>query len=177
MKQSLRAKRMARRQRRMKQASKLNLVSLMDIFTILVFFLLVNSSDVEVLQRDKSIELPTSISDQVPADSLIVRISDKDILVGGRRVASVADVMIDTNSKIAALETELAYQASRAGPLTAEEQQLGRPVNIMGDKAIPYSLLKKIMASCAAADYRNISLVVAYQESGDANANATGPES
>ncbi|MBN3585995.1 hypothetical protein JYB64_26740, partial [Algoriphagus aestuarii] len=94
------------------------------IFTILVFFLLVNSSDVEVLQRDKSIELPTSISDQVPADSLIVRISDKDILVGGRRVASVADVMIDTNSKIVALETELAYQASRAGPLTAEEQQL-----------------------------------------------------
>lgn len=56
MKQSLRAKRMAKHHRRLNQAPKMNLVSLMDIFTILVFFLLVNSSDVEVLQTDKSIK-------------------------------------------------------------------------------------------------------------------------
>jgi biopolymer transport protein ExbD len=173
MKQSLRAKRMARRQRRMKQAAKLNLVSLMDIFTILVFFLLVNSSEVEVLQTDKSIKLPASISDQVPADSLIVMINDKDILVGGRRVGSVAEALASSADKIPALETELAYQASRARPLSEEEQQLGRAINIMGDQAIPYALLKKVMASCAAADYRNISLAVAHREAAD----STGPES
>ena len=38
----------------------INLVSMMDIFTILVFFLLVNSSDVEVLPNAKEIVLPTS---------------------------------------------------------------------------------------------------------------------
>src|SRR5690606_12356816 len=151
MKQSLRAKRMAKHHRRLNQVPKMNLVSLMDIFTILVFFLLVSSSDVEVLQTDKSIKLPTSIADQVPENSLVVMVSDKDVVVAGRSVGSVAAVMANNEDRFAPLETELKYQASRARPLTEDEQQLGRAITIMGDKAIPYSLLKKIMASCAAA--------------------------
>ena len=50
-----RAKRMARNHRRMAQPARLNLVALMDIFTILVLFLIVNNSDVEVLQPDRRI--------------------------------------------------------------------------------------------------------------------------
>lgn len=163
MKQSLRAKRMAKHHRRLNQNPKMNLVSLMDIFTILVFFLLVNSSDVEVLQTDKSIQLPASVADQVPDNNLVVMISAKDIVVGGRSVGSVEQILASKEDRVASLETELKYQASKARPLTEEEQLLGRAVTIMGDQMIPYALLKKIMASCAAADYRNISLAVAQK--------------
>ena len=174
MKQSLRAKRMAKHHRRMNQAPKLNLVSLMDIFTILVFFLLVNSSDVEVLQTDKSIKLPASVSDIVPENNLVVMVSAEDIVVAGQRVGSVASVLASADDKYAPLETELKYQASKARPLTEEEKLTGRPVTIMGDQTIPYALLKKIMATCAAADYRDISLAVSQTAVSDDAQGAEG---
>jgi biopolymer transport protein ExbD len=166
MKQSLRAKRMAKHHRRLKQTAKLNLVSLMDIFTILVFFLLVNSGDVEVLQTDKSIKLPTSISEQVPENNLLVVVSATDVMVGGRSVGKVTELMSSTEDKFAPLETELKYFAQKAGPLKVEDQAAGRPVTIMADQKLPYATLKKIMATCAAAEYRNISLAVAQKEIG-----------
>jgi biopolymer transport protein ExbD len=166
MKQSLRAKRMAKHHRRLKQTSKLNLVSLMDIFTILVFFLLVNSGDVEVLQTDKSIKLPASISQQVPENNLLVVVSATDVMVGGRSVGRVDELMSSTEDKFAPLETELKYQAQKAGPLKAEDQAAGRPVTIMADQKLPYATLKKIMATCASAEYRNISLAVTQKEDG-----------
>lgn len=160
MKQSLRAKRMSKQHRRRAQQSKLNLVSLMDIFTILVFFLLVNSSDVEVLQNDKTITLPESVSEQRPDTTLVVMLNAKDILVSGHSVAQVADVIAREGTFIEELTKELKYQASRAKPLNEEELKVGRAVTIMGDQAVPYALLKKVMTTCAAAEYRNISLAV-----------------
>jgi biopolymer transport protein ExbD len=161
MKQSLRARRMDRHHKRGKEASKLNLVSLMDIFTILVFFLLVNSSDVEVLQTNKSIELPESTSEQRPDTTLVVSVNDQTVVVAGRAVATIAEVLKDTgDNNIAGLEKELKYQAGRAGPLSPEKEQIGRAVTIMGDKEVPYTVLKKIMTTCAANEYRNISLAV-----------------
>ena len=61
MQMSQRAKRMERRNVRGKKSVTLNLVSLMDIFTILVFFLLVNSGQVETLPNARDITLPESI--------------------------------------------------------------------------------------------------------------------
>jgi len=165
MKQSLRAKRMAKQHRRRSQQTKLNLVSLMDIFTILVFFLLVNSSDVEVLQNDKTITLPKSVSEQRPNTTLVVRVNGSDILVGNRSVAKVDAVLQREDSTIAELTRELQYQASRAEPLTQEQAKLGRAVTIMGDQAVPYALLKKVMTTCADAEYRNIALAVTKIES------------
>lgn len=164
MKQSLRAKRMAKHHRRLNQVPSLNLVSLMDIFTILVFFLLVNSGDVEVLQTDKSIKLPASFSEQVPEDNLVVLVSATDVVVGGRSVGSVAELMTSSGNNFAPLEQELKYLAQKAGPLTEENRLTGRPVTIMADQKVPYQILKKIMSTCAAAEYRDISLAVTKKE-------------
>lgn len=160
MKKSIRARRMERHQQRAKQSQKLNLVSLMDIFTILVFFLLVNSSDVEVLQNDKSIELPESVSDQRPDTTLIVTVNSENIVVAGQAVASIDEIANSDDKDIPGLAKELQYRAGRAGPLPEEKQAQGRPITIMGDRQVPYTLLKKIMATCAANEYRNISLAV-----------------
>ena len=160
MKTSLRARRMARHQSRNKAGSKLNLVSLMDIFTILVFFLLLNSGDVEVLQKDKSITLPESVADKIPDATLLVMVNETDLLVAGRPMAKVKDILRLDGLTIPALEEELKYQAARRPQLTPAEQEKGRAVTIMGDQSIPYALLKRIMSTCAANDYRNISLAV-----------------
>jgi len=164
MKKSLRAKRMDKRNQRLLQAPKLNLVSLMDIFTILVFFLLVNSGDVEVLQTDKSVKLPISISEQKPDNNLIVLISNNDILVGGQRVAGIKDLVASKDQAFAPLTKELNYQAKKAGPLSPEKQLTGRPVTIMADEKVPYSTLKKVMATCALAEYRDIALAVTQKQ-------------
>ena len=63
-----RAARMSRHHKRRKQGAGLNLVSMMDIFTILVFFLLVNSSEVEVLPNTDSVQLPESIAETNPRE-------------------------------------------------------------------------------------------------------------
>ncbi len=160
MKQSIRAKRMERHHRRTNNQSKLNLVSLMDIFTILVFFLLVNSSEVEVLQSNKDIKLPASVAEKKPETNLVVMVSSEEILVGGRKVTSVKKAMKSEGNEITLLSKELKYLASRKPYRDVKEQEKGRDVTIMGDQKIPYALLKKIMTTCAKSDYRNISLAV-----------------
>jgi len=160
MKQSIHSKRMARVAKRNAGASKLNLVSLMDIFTILVFFLLINSSDVEVLQSDKSIKLPEAVDEKQPETNLIGVGSQKGILVGGRKVADTQTVKEQSTSEIKGLKDELEYLAGRKPYKTPEEAEKGRDVTIMGDKGIPYDLLKKVMTTCAKSEYRNISLAV-----------------
>ncbi|WP_444928889.1 ExbD/TolR family protein [Microbulbifer sp. SSSA002] len=154
------AKLQQRRLRQKKQQSKLNLVSLMDIFTILVFFLLVNStSDVQVLQTDKTIKLPKSTSQQKPEVTTVVRVNNQQLFVGDRFIIDIAD--IDPSAEnIQPLVTELKYRAERAGELSEAEKTLGRAVTIMGDEQVPYELLKQIMHACAAADFRDMSFAV-----------------
>ena len=92
MKASRRAKRMTRHHARTKRTASLNMVSLMDIFTILVFFLLVSSSSVQDLPNTKQIKLPESVSDQLPKETVVIVVGNEDIVVQGRKVASVVDV-------------------------------------------------------------------------------------
>ncbi|CAN5228144.1 hypothetical protein BH24PSE2_BH24PSE2_17690 [soil metagenome] len=155
MQKSKRAKRMERHQQRHRRGGMLNLVSLMDIFTILVFFLLVSSSEVEVLQNPKSIEIPESIAETRPRETLVVMVTAKDILVQGKPVAAVADALENAGPTVPALS--VALEAHRADDASGGED---REITIMGDKSLPYRLLRKVMATCTQADYGHISLAV-----------------
>ncbi len=158
MKMSRRAKRMQRHHKRSKGGASINLVSLMDIFTILVFFLLVNSSDVQNLPSTKDIQLPKSVAEQRPKETIFILISDTDLLVQGRPIARVQDILSNSDNMIPALKKELEYQASRSN--IPAEKEARREITIMGDKNIPYRLLKKIMITCNSVNYNNISLAV-----------------
>jgi biopolymer transport protein ExbD len=165
MQKSQRAKRMERRHARGKLGGALNLVSLMDIFTILVFFLLVNSSDVEVLPSTKDVQLPESIAEEKAKQTVVILIGDEDILVQGIQVAKVADVMRQAGNDIPALRQALLQQNDRVLRQETEEDIAGREVTIMGDKDIPYRVLKKVMATCTGSDYGRISLAVMQKSS------------
>lgn len=143
-------------QKRHSRPAALNLVSLMDIFTILVFFLMVNSSEVEVLQTSSEIKLPESTSEQRPDNRLVISVSHDDVVVQGRPVARVADLAGSAEPVIAGLRDELAYQAGRRG----EIPEGGHEITIMGDHELPYWLLKKIMLTCQSEDFARISLAV-----------------
>ena len=165
MRKSERATRMERRHDRAKKGVPLNLVSLMDIFTILVFFLLVNSSDVEVLPNAKDIQLPQSIAEAKAKESVVILIGDVDIIVQGEPIAKVADVMNSKGNDIPELRQALLSQNDRVLRKEAQDDIAGREVTIMGDKDIPYRLLKKVMATCTASDYGQISLAVLQKSS------------
>jgi biopolymer transport protein ExbD len=161
MKESARARRLKRHQKRNKGQSKMNLVSLMDIFTILVFFLMVNSSsDVQVLNQSSTIKLPDSSAEQPPGDVLALLVTEQDILVNGRAVVK-RKVLRDFDGQIEpGLKQELDYQASRSGQPAPEG---GRAITILADRELPYDLLKKIMSTCVDAGYASISLAVNQQ--------------
>jgi len=162
---SARAKRMEKHHKRNKGTGALNLVSLMDIFTILVFFLLVNSSDVETLPNTKDLQLPESIAEEKAKESVVILISEEDILVQGVAIARVADVLATTGNDIPALREALKSQNDRVLRRAAQDDIAGREVTIMGDKDIPYRLLKKVMATCTESDYGQISLAVLQKSS------------
>ena len=162
---SSRARRMDKHHARNRKSAGLNLVSLMDIFTILVFFLLVNSSDVETLPNAKDLQLPESIAEEKARETVVILIGENDIIVQGTPIAKVADVMALSGNDIPELRQALKSQNDRVLRRTARDDVAGREVTIMGDKDIPYRLLKKVMATCTASDYGQISLAVLQKSS------------
>ncbi len=151
--------RRAERRSRHENAVDMNLVSLIDVFTILIFFLLSSAGGVETLISPKSVKLPASESQTVPRESVVVTVSATDILVDGRLVASVSDVMRADAPVIAPLKAELEQVAARQ-VVRQEKASQARRLTIMGDKDIPYSLLRKIMATGASANYADVSFAV-----------------
>lgn len=158
MKMSRRAKRMQRNHKRNANKSVLNLTALMDIFTILVFFLMMNQNDVEVQSND-AIQLPKSIAANELKDTVRIIVTKGDLLVQGRSVAKISEIAKLEGEIIPELKKELDYLATRS-PLPLELKDQGRPITIMGDKDTPYSVLKRIMDTCAKAEFNNISLAV-----------------
>lgn len=160
-----RAKRMDRRHKRYKDSKGLNLVSLMDIFTILVFFLLVNSSEVEVLPNARDVQLPESIAEEKAEETVVILVSESEILVQGTPVVTIEEVMAQKENIIEPLKAALQSQNDRVLRKTAEEDIAQRQVTIMGDRDISYSLLKRVMRTCSDADYGRISLAVLQKPS------------
>ncbi len=171
MKYADRAARMQRHHSRHKRGVSLNLVSLMDIFTILVFFLLVNSSEVEVLPNAKDVALPESIAETKARETVVVLVTNEQLLVQGEVVAQIADVIASNQLVIPGLKAALENQSSRVLRSAEDASDETREVTIMGDKEIPYSLLKRVMATCTAANYGQLSLAV-MQKTSDAQLEA-----
>ena len=137
----------------------MNLVSLIDVFTILIFFLLSGASGVETLVSPKAVKLPLSLADQSPKDTVVLVVSGDEILAEGRRVASVAEALATADDLIPGLKAELDLLATRKA-VRAENASATQAVTIMADKDMPYRLLRKVMATCARANCSDVSFAV-----------------
>lgn len=151
-------KRAARKERN-KQQLDMNLVSLIDIFTILLFFLLSSATEVETLPSFKAVKLPESNAEAFPKETIVVTVSGEEIIVDGRKVADVAEVMKLADDVIPTLKAELELLAKRQ-VIRKENQATQAAVTIMGDKDIPYRLLRKVMVTSARANFSDVSFAV-----------------
>lgn len=149
----------AERKARNKTGLDMNLVALIDVFTILIFFLLSSATGVETLVSTKAVDLPLAMAEKVPKQTVLLVIAGDDIIVDGRRIASVAQVMAAADDTIPALKAELDVLITRTA-VRAENKAEQQAVTIMADKQMPYSLLRKVMTTCAKASFADVSFAV-----------------
>lgn len=163
MKQNRRMKRMARASNQKKP--QLNLVSLMDVFTILVFFLLVNSSSSDVMQQPKSVKLPESVVDSKPRETIIVLVTEQNVLVQGDVVMSTAEVIASKDSVMEPIRDRLLQQQKKVIGFKTRTVAESKEVTVLAHRTLPFKLLKKVMSSCTSAGYGKISLAVIQKAS------------
>jgi biopolymer transport protein TolR len=160
---SSRARRMLAHHLRHKAEAELNLIPMIDILSVMVSFLLVYSTEVEVVQNSKGIEVPQSIAEAKPRETVVVMLTKDELFVQGERVASIADIRATAGNIIAPLRDAL-KRPLLIGRAMAEKDLAEREVTVMGDKTLPYDVLKKVMATCTDADYGRISLAVVQKD-------------
>jgi biopolymer transport protein ExbD len=145
--------------------SHMALVPFIDMLTMLVVFLLLHSSDVEILPNTKNITIPESVAEIKPRETVVIMVTTEDLLVNGRLVAKVADLRAgDAQLVIEPLRQALQTQVDPTQSLTAQKDLADREVTIMGDKGTPFSVLKRVMATATAADFGKVSLAVIQKE-------------
>ena len=163
-----RIKRHRKRGNKAEGANHMTLVPFIDMLTILVVFLLVHTSDVDVLPNTKNISIPESISDKKPHPSVVVMITKEELLVNGRSIATLAQLEASPEAVIAPLKLALQSQADKVLAGAAKEDIKDREVTILGDRSTPYKVLRKVMATATDAEYGKVSLAVIERETGGA---------
>jgi len=157
--------RIKKHRKRAHHGSHMALVPFIDMLTMLVVFLLLHSSDVEILPNTKNITIPESVAELKPRETVVVMVTRDDLLVNGRVVAKVADLSrADAQLVIEPLRAALKEQADSSLRAAAQEDLAEREVTIMGDKNTPFAVLKRVMATATAADYGKVSLAVIQRE-------------
>lgn len=157
MKVNRRVKRMGRYKR---NKAGLPLTSLMDVFTILVFFLLVNQANVDVVEPPKTIKLPDSVVEAKPRQTVTILVSADAVLVQGEPVVATADVLAAKNENIEPVKAKLTeLRRSIIGINTATVAKSDE-ITILADRGIPFKVLKKLMSTCTSTGYTRISLAV-----------------
>ena len=132
-------------QRKVTKTATLNLTSLMDIFTILVFFLLMNTGESQELAKANFVKLPDSNADGALHGQLVINVAQDSIMIDNQNIVAVSDVDRRPGEVNKPLGEALKAFAEESGELTEVEQKIGRSVTIMGDQSVPYDLLKAVM--------------------------------
>ena len=155
---SRRMKRMSRNQQNL--VPKMNLTSLMDVFTILVFFLLVNSATTEVLETPKQITLPSSTIEDKPRETVVIFVSPEEITVQGEVATTTNALLSLKGSNVPAIAERLEeLRMSVIGTSTQAVAQ-SQEVTVLADRTVPFEIVKRVMSTCTHQGYTKISLAV-----------------
>ncbi len=154
------SRRINRMSRNRTKVTKMNLTSLMDVFTILVFFLLVNSGSVEVMEAPKQVTLPESVVEEKPRETVVIFVSPDEVIVQGQAVARVDDILESDSATVEPVTARLAeLKQSVLGPATKSVAK-SQEVTILADKSVPFTVIKRIMTTCTGEGYGQVSLAV-----------------
>ena len=157
MRSSRRIKRMGRNRLKI---SKMNLTSLMDVFTILVFFLLVNSGSVEILDTPKEVSLPESRVESKPRETVVIFISPTEVLVQGQLVAMVDEIIEAKANVLDPIAARLAQLKENVIGTSTRAVSTSQEVTILADKSVPFTVIMTVMSTCTGEGFENVSLAV-----------------
>ena len=152
----------AQRDSRQRAEAELNLIPLIDIMSVMVAFLLVYSADVEVIQNGKNVQIPQSIAEQKPKDSVVVMITKNQLFVQGELIASIDEIRAAKTALIDPLSAVLRRPLRVEGG--AESDLTEREITVIADKSLPYEVVKRVMSTCTSEGYGHISLAVIEKE-------------
>jgi len=138
----------------------LALIPMIDMLMIIVVYLLVHTADMEILPNSKNITIPMSSSEQKPRETTVVMVTRDMLYVNDEPVLSVAELGAAPDPVVEPLRAALGRQAE--GVIAGSEAR--REVTVMAEKSLPYSVLRKIVASSSAAEYTKVSLAVVERE-------------
>ena len=144
--------------------AELNLIPLIDILSVMVAFLLVYSTNVEIVQNAKGIAIPQSSSESQPKQSVVVMVTKDQLFVQGELITTVEEIRASTEPSVDPLRAVLERPMLGRRPGSAEEAMASREITVLADKSLPYAVLKKVMSTCTAASYGKISLAVIEKE-------------
>jgi len=150
-------KRMGRNKRKV---TGLNLTPLMDVFTILVFFLLFHSSGGDILETPKQIKLPDSVVETKPRETVVIMVSPEVVVVQGEAVANTPELLDDSVRMVAGITERLEQIERNIIGINTKAVAEGKEITVLADKTIPFKVLKKIMSTCTGSGYGRISLAV-----------------
>ncbi len=154
------SRRMRRMSRNRKSVVKMNLTSLMDVFTILVFFLLVNSASTEVLETPKQITLPASVVEEKPRETVVIFVSPEEVTVQGEHVVRTEDILAFDGQNIAPIAERLEQVSQSVIGLKTKTVAESREVTVLADRTVPFNVIKKVMSTATGQGYGRISLAV-----------------
>jgi biopolymer transport protein ExbD len=149
-----------------KKTAGLHLVSLMDIFTILVFFLLMNSGDSQEIESAKFITLPDSAAKSSFSNELLITVGKEFISIDDVEIVSLSKVQEAGGKAVSEITDVLKKNSEEHSEMNKFEKENGRSVTILGDQQVPYEILRSVMASCSEENYRDIALAVNQVVSG-----------
>lgn len=161
---TLRAKRLLRRNSRRPGVVSLNLVPMIDVFMVLVFFLLVTTNSIDNMRSPRELTLPSSLSLDQPKDTPVIMVTKQAVLIQGVPVMSLDEAMAAPADKpLPQVRSELLKVTlmSVQGTDTAGATTRGE-VNVMADRDIPYTVLKKVLATCGELKFARIAISVAH---------------
>ncbi len=163
MSDSRRKKRMSR-SKRIGGSTGMMLTSLMDIFTVLVLYLIVNQGAGVTLDAPKTVKIPESVVEIAPRRSVVMAVSDTEVLVQGVAIVTVAEVLASKQDYIEPIRQEML----RIKNIAAEQGDKGisesSEITILADRGVPFKILKKLMSTSSSAGYDKISLAVNQKE-------------
>ena len=87
-------------------------------------------------------------------------ITKDDVLVQGLKIGTINEIATLKTDLIPNLATELKYRASHTVAPLNERGIPERDILILGDEKTPYSVIRKVMATCSDNDYAKISFAV-----------------
>lgn len=139
---------------------ELPLVSLIDMFSILVIYLLMNfSATGEIFFLQKELTLPLALKANPLESAPLISITERDVTLETEIVGSNPVVVTQDDEQMPRLAAAL-RQLKRVEEATKPNEKFSGRINIQADESTPLIYIKRVMRTCIMEGWTGINFAV-----------------